>query len=164
MSKHRGVDLALVPAARLAGGAFAVWLQTPEASRRSVDCGRDALYHALVMDTLAAYDSYASRRLRPGESADVYLADLRRLATLYGRVPGRALACAFIAGLPDTVRGAIRAGTRAEALQLTDILGTRAEALQLADILGTRAEEFDFRAYADFMAAYARFSIYFNLP
>ena len=122
LSKHHEVDLALVLPARLTGGAFAVWMQMPEANRRSVDCVRDALYDAFAMDPLAAYDAYASRRLQPNESADVYLADLRRLATLYGGVPDRALACAFIAGLPDTVRSAIRAGTRAEALDLASIL------------------------------------------
>ena len=128
LSKHHGVNLALVLPARLTGGAFAVWLQMSEESRRSVDSVRDALYDAFAMDPLAAYDAYASRRLQPGESADVYLADLRRLATLYGGVSEKALACAFIAGLPDTVRSAIRAGTRAEALDLASIL-TRARAV-----------------------------------
>ena len=122
LCQHHGVDLALVLPARLTGGAFAVWLQMPEDRRRSAEAVRDALYSAFAMDQLAAYDAYSSRRLQPGESADVYLADLRRLATLYGGVPDRALACAFIAGLPDTVRSTIRAGTRAEALDLASIL------------------------------------------
>ena len=127
LAKHHEADLALVLPARLTGGAFAVWLQMPEEKRRSVDEVRDALYSAFAMDQLAAYDAYISRRLQPDESADVYLADLRRLATLYGGVPDRALACAFIAGLPDTVRSTIRAGTRAEALDLPGILArTRA--------------------------------------
>ena len=122
LSKHHGVDLALVLPARLTGGAFAVWLQIPEEDRHSTDTVRDALYNAFAMDPLAAYDAYSTRRLQPGESADVYLSDLRRLAALYGGVPDRALACAFISGLPDAVRGTIRAGTRAEALNLSSIL------------------------------------------
>ena len=122
LCKHHGVDLTLVLPARLTSGAFAVWLQMPEDRRRSAEAVRDALYDAFAMDALAAYDAYASRRLQPGESVDVYLADLRRLATLYGGVPDRALACAFIAGLPDAVRSTIRAGTRAEALELASIL------------------------------------------
>ena len=122
LCKHHGVDLTLVLPARLTGGAFSVWLQMPEDCRRSAEAMRDALYDAFAMDSLAAYDAYASRRLQPGESVDVYLADLRRLATLYGGVPDRALACAFIAGLPDSVRSTIRAGTRAEALELASIL------------------------------------------
>lgn len=127
LCKHNGVDLAAVLPARLTGGAFAVWLQIPEEKRCTVVAVRDALYDAFAMDPLAAYDAYASRRLQPGESVDVYLADLRRLATLYGGVPDRALACAFIAGLPDNVRSTIRAGTRAEALDLPSIIArTRA--------------------------------------
>ena len=122
LCRHHGVDLALVLPARLTGGAFAVWLQMPEDRRRSAQAVRDALYEAFAMDSLAAYDAYVSRRLRSDESVDVYLADLRRLATLYGGVPDRALACAFIAGLPDTVRSTIRAGTRAESLELASIV------------------------------------------
>ena len=122
LCRHHGVDLTLMLPARLTGGAFAVWLQMPEDRRRSAEAVRDALYSAFAMDSLAAYDAYASRRLQPGESVDVYLADLRRLATLYGGVPDRALACAFIAGLPDSVRSTIRAGTRAESLELASIV------------------------------------------
>ena len=98
--------------ARLTGGAFAVRLQIPEDSRRSAEDVRDALYDAFAMDQLAAHDAYATR----------YLSDLRRLATLYGGVPDRTLACAFIAGLPDTIRSTMRAATRAEALDLASIL------------------------------------------
>ncbi|KAF0298787.1 Transcription factor collier [Amphibalanus amphitrite] len=43
LSKHHGVNLALVLPARLTGGAFAVWLQMPEENRRSVDSVKDAL-------------------------------------------------------------------------------------------------------------------------
>ncbi|XP_037082439.1 uncharacterized protein LOC119103095 [Pollicipes pollicipes] len=41
--QHHGVDLTGVLPARLTGGAFAVWLQMPEASRDSADAVRDAL-------------------------------------------------------------------------------------------------------------------------
>ena len=127
LCQHHGVDLAVVLPARLTGGAFAVWLQLPEGNRRSKDDVREALYSAFAMDPLAAYDAFRSRRLQAGESADVYLADLRRLASLYGGVPDRALACAFIAGLPDNIRSTIRAGTRAESLDLNStLLRTRA--------------------------------------
>lgn len=122
LCRHYGADLAAVLPARLTGGAFAVWEQLPEERRDSVGSVRDALYSAFAMDALTAYDAYASRRLQPGESADVYLADLRRLATLFGGVPDKALSCAFIAGLPDTVRKTIRAGTRAEDLDLASVL------------------------------------------
>lgn len=122
LCRHRGADLPAILPARLTGGAFAVWLQLPEDARRSTVQVRHALYDAFAMDQLAAYDAYAARKLRPGEPVDVYLADLRRLASLYGGVPEAALTCAFIAGLPTSVRTTIRAGTRAEALTLDGVL------------------------------------------
>lgn len=128
LCQHHGLDITAVLPARLTGGAFAVWLQLPEGSRHSRDAVREALFGAFAMDPLAAYDAFTSRRLQAGESADVYLADLRRLASLYGGVPDRALACAFIAGLPEAVRHTIRAGTRAESLDLASIV-TRTRAV-----------------------------------
>ena len=107
---------------RLTGGAFAVWAQLPSDRRTSLNEVRSALFAAFALDQYAAYEAFSARRLRAGESADVYLADLRRLATLFGGIPERALACAFIAGLPDSVRQTIRAGSRAESLNLADVL------------------------------------------
>ena len=43
---------------------------------------------------------------------DVYLADLRRLAELFGGLPDRALCFAFVNGLPDAARQVIRAPRR----------------------------------------------------
>lgn len=124
----RGVAAETVIPLRLAGGAFHVWSQLPAASRCSLEAVRDALYAAFALDQYAAYEMFAARRLMPGESADVFLADLRRLAALFGGVPERALACAFVAGLPDTVRQTIRAGSKAEGLDLSTVL-TRARAV-----------------------------------
>ena len=45
-----------------------------------------------------------------------------RLSVLFGGVPDRALVCAFVAGLPDSVRQVIRARSRAESLSLDDVL------------------------------------------
>ena len=119
---HRGVDLRSVLPLRLTGGAFAVWSQLPVASRNSLEDVKKALYAAFALDEHAAYDSFTSRRLQPGESVDVFLADLRRLAALFGGVPDRALACAFISGLPEATRQTIRAGSRAEALDLASVV------------------------------------------
>ena len=124
----RGVAPETVIPLRLAGGAFHVWSQMPAPSRCSLAAVREALYAAFALDDHAAYETFAARRLMPGESADVFLADLRRLATLFGGVPDRALACAFVAGLPDSVRQTIRAGCRADGLDLASLL-TRARAV-----------------------------------
>lgn len=123
----KGVAAEAIIPLRLAGGAFHVWAQLPAADRCSLEAVRSTLYSAFALDQYAAYETFAARRLLPGEAADVFLADLRRLATLFGGLPDRALACAFVAGLPDTVRQTIRAGSKAEGLDLTTILArTRA--------------------------------------
>ena len=72
---------------------------------------KKTLLAASTADPYEAYDQLISRRLRPGESPDVYLADLRRLATLFGSINEKALACTFILGLPEEVRQLLRAGS-----------------------------------------------------
>lgn len=124
----RGVALESVLPLRLTGGAFAVWSQLPTDSRGSLTAVRGALYAAFALDQYAAYEAFITRRLQPSESADVFLADLRRLSTLFGGMSERALVCAFVAGLPDNVRHTIRAGSRAEGLDLDSVL-TRARAV-----------------------------------
>lgn len=107
---------------RLTGGAFAVWAQLPMDKRTSLEQVRTTLFAAFAMDQYAAYETFSQRQLKVGESVDVYLADLRRLARLFGGIPERALACAFITGLPDSVRQTIRSGSKAEDLTLADVL------------------------------------------
>ena len=124
----KGVAAAAVIPLRLAGGAFHVWSQLSETDRCSLEVVRGALYSAFALDQYAAYETFAARRLMPGEAADVFLADLRRLAALFGGLTERALACAFVAGLPSAVRQTIRAGSKAEGLDLTTILA-RARAI-----------------------------------
>ena len=118
----RGVALESVLPLRLTGGAFAVWSQLPAASRCSLTDVKEALYAAFALDQYAAYEAFTARRLQASESVDVFLADLRRLSTLFGGVSDRTLACALVAGLPDDIRRAIRAGSRAEGLDLNSVL------------------------------------------
>ena len=138
LCEHRGADLSAVLPLRLTGGAFSVWAQLPTADRGSLAAVKAALFAAFAPDGFAAYDSFISRRLQPGESADVYLADLRRLSELVGGVPDRVLTCAFVTGLPDAVRQVIRAGSRAEALDLPSVVA-RARAVLSDDRVGAAA-------------------------
>ncbi|KRZ96901.1 hypothetical protein T08_14245 [Trichinella sp. T8] len=89
---------------------------------------KEALLAAFAADPFVAYDQFVSRKLGPDESPDVFLAELRRLATLFGGVSEKALACAFVAGLPENVRQLLRAGSRMEDFGLSQIL-TRARAI-----------------------------------
>ena len=87
-----------------------------------MDAVKDALFTAFAMDDYAAHTAFVTRRLLPGESVDVYLASLRRYATLFGSVTDRQLAAAFVNGLPADVSGAVRASARAEKLTLAGTL------------------------------------------
>lgn len=122
LCEFRGVALETVLPLRLTGGAFAAWSQLPADSRSSLTAVKGALYAAFALDQYAAYEAFTARRLQPSESADVFLADLRRLSALFGGIPERALVCAFVAGLPEDVRRTIRAGSRAEELSLVSIV------------------------------------------
>ena len=62
---------------------------------------------------------------------------MRRLAVPFGGLSDKMLACAFVAGLPDTVKQLLRAGSRMEELPIDQIL-MRARAV-LADDVGVAA-------------------------
>ena len=115
-------DLVIVIPLRLRGGASAVYRQLSEEDRRKADKVKAALRRAFAVDKYAAYELFSARRLRPGESVDVYLAELQRLSTLFGGLSEEGLGCAFVAGLPDSVKQMLRAGARMESLTLSEIV------------------------------------------
>ena len=121
---------------RLTGGAFAVYQQLPDADKQDIGKITKALRIAFAVDSFTAYEQFVGRRLQHGETVDVFLAELRRLA-----VPFKMLACAFVAGLPDTVKDTVkqllRAGSRMDELPIDQIL-MRARAV-LADDVGVAA-------------------------
>lgn len=122
---------------RLTGGAFNVYQQLSAAEKRDADRIKEVLCTAFAADKFTAYDQFVSRKLRAGESVDVFLSDLRRLALLFGGMSETGLICAFVAGLPEGARHTLRAGSRVESLTLSEALG-RARAL-LADEGGAAA-------------------------
>lgn len=91
-----GVAVETVLPSRLSGGAFTVWAQLPTGSQSPLETMRNVLHAAFALDEHAAGEAFSARRLQPGESADVYLADL------LGGVPDRPLGYTFVAGLPDS--------------------------------------------------------------
>lgn len=80
MCQLRGVAFETILPLRFTGGAFAVWSQLPATSRCSLKAVHDALYAAFSLDQYAADEAFIARQLQPGDSANVFLADLRRLA------------------------------------------------------------------------------------
>lgn len=122
--KLRGVteELHEVIPLRLTGGAFAVFQQLPEGDKKNVAKIKAALKAAFAHDPFVAYDRFINRKLLPFESADVYLAELRRHSSLFGGISDTGLGCAFVAGLPEDVRQILRAGCRVESLSLDQLL------------------------------------------
>lgn len=119
----RGVtDLHNIVPLRLTGGAFSVYQQLKSTDKGNYDKIKSALTSAFAVDKFIAYEQFVGRRLRSEESVDVYLADLRRLAVLFGGIPDAGLSCAFVAGLPDSARHILRAGTRLEDMDISQIV------------------------------------------
>lgn len=117
---------------RLSGGAFAVYQQLSPSDKKDVNAVKDALITSFAPDRFSAYEKFISRRLQPGESVDVLLADLRKLAASFGGMPEKALSCAFVTALPEHVRQLLRAGSRMDSLSLTQLLA-RARAILVDD-------------------------------
>ena len=113
---------------RLTGGAFNVYKQLSEAKKKSPDAIKAALQSSFGPDRFVAYEQFIDRRLRPGEAADVLVADLRKLSASFGGLPDEALGCAFVAALPENVRQLLRAGSRMDSLDLEGLLA-RAKAI-----------------------------------
>ena len=131
---HSIAHLESVIPLRLTGGAFAIYQQLPDADKRDSEKIAKALRTAFAVDSFTAYEQFVGRRLQPGFTVDVFLAELRRLAVPFGGLSDTMLACAFVAGLPDTVRQLLRPGSRMDELPFVHIL-TRARAL-LTDEVG----------------------------
>lgn len=142
--KIRGVsDVASVIPLRLSGGAFAVYLQVDEADQKKIEKIKEALLAAFAVDPYEAYEQFVSRKLQANESPNVFLAELR-LASLFGGMSEKGLTCAFVAGLPESVRQLLRAGSRMESLDLSQIL-TRGRAV-IRDNISSGVQEVCFGA------------------
>ena len=123
---------------RLSGGAYAVYQQLSEEKRADFASIKDVLYTAFALSPVMAYKQFTARRLRPGETVDVYLAELSKLATQFGGMTERDLVCAFIAGLPEHAENLLQATTRVEDLPISEILA-RTRALLKDSLAGTES-------------------------
>ena len=101
---------------RLSGGAYAVYQQLSEEKRTDFACIKDILYTEFALSPVTAYKQFAARRLRPGETVDIFLVELHKLATQFGGMTERGLICAFIAGLPEHAENLLLATTRVDDL------------------------------------------------
>lgn len=107
----------------LSGGAYAVYQAIPIGDKNDYATVKSCLLKAFSADPFNAYEQFLSRRLLPGESVDVYLADLKRLAGLVdSTVSDHWLKCAFISGLPDNARSQLRAACSVDSMSLNGVL------------------------------------------
>ena len=123
---------------RLSGGAYAVYQQLSEKKRVDFACIKDVLYTAFALSPVTAYKQFAARHLHPGETVDIYLAELHKLATQFGGMTERGLVCAFIAGLPEHAENLLQATTRVDNLPISEILA-RARAILKDSLTGTES-------------------------
>ena len=107
---------------RLKGGALSVYRQLTADDKKDPTKIKSALKRAFAPDKFAAYEQFADRRLRPGESVDIFLAELEQLASLFGGMSQEGICCAFVTGLPDTVKRVLKAGARVDSLPLNELV------------------------------------------
>lgn len=125
---------------RLSGGAFAVYQQLSPSDKKDVGALKAALITSFGLDSFSAYEKFVSRRLKSGESVDILLADLRKLAASFGGLPDKALVCAFVAALPENVRQLLRAGSRMDSLDLQQLLGRARAVMADDDVIACAAQ------------------------
>ena len=116
-------ELHLVLPLFLTGGAFAVYKSIGEASKKDYDKVKGALRLAFSSDPIAAYEELQLRHLQPGESVDVYVSDLNRLAHLVDpTLSATYIKCAFICGLPSDVKKQLKAACNLAEMNLADVI------------------------------------------
>ena len=88
-------QLVVIPL-RLRGGASAVYGQLTSDDRKDLDKVKGALKRAFAANKFAAFEAFIERRLREGESVDVFLAHLQQLSSLFGGLSDEGLACPIL--------------------------------------------------------------------
>ena len=73
------------------------------------------------MDSFSAFEAFVARRYLPGESIDVYLSDLGRLAEL-NRTVEDFVKTAFVSGLPAEMRTQLKAASALETMSLPKVV------------------------------------------
>ena len=107
----------------LSGGAFAVYQGLDKAVKDDYDLVKHALTSAFSMNQLKAYEVFMNRRLAMAESVDVYVADLKRIASLVsGTKDEDWIKCAFVCGLPDEVKSQLQAACSLAKMALHEVV------------------------------------------
>ena len=105
----------------LDGAAFAIYDQLSDKDKDDAAKIEAALTSAFAQDSFGAYDVFRQRSWQPGESVDVYLADLWRLARLAKIESEELVRCAFICGLPPEVSAQLRVTANISSTELSTV-------------------------------------------
>ena len=81
-----------------------------------------ALYMAFAFNSIVAYKQFEACHLHLGETVDVYLAKLYKLAVQFGDITKRSLICTFIAGFPEQAKELLRDSSQIDELFILQIL------------------------------------------
>ena len=106
--------------------------QLAEIDKENFNRIKHALLKACAVDAYTAYEHFVTRKLKHGEAVGVYLAELKRLSALFGGMPDKAIAYAFVAGPPEEVRRMLRSSSRMGDFTTTQILA-RARAIMIEE-------------------------------
>ena len=114
----------------LRGDAFAVFANLPADKRARYEAISEALTTAFGMDEHVAFQELVTRRWREGEPVDVFVADLRRLASLAG-VQERVVRMVLLNGLLGQVGMQIKTTPGIKTMTMDQVV-TLARALMAA--------------------------------
>jgi len=133
-------DLSAVLPLFLDGAAFAVYEQLEEEAQGDASKIEAALVTAFGTDAFQAYEEFRARVRQPGEPVDVFLSDLRRLASLAGVNSDALLRSAFVVGLPRMVSTQLRATPGIGKMALSEVVSL-ARALMVELLREEKASE-----------------------
>lgn len=107
----------------LSGGAFAVYDGLSDDVKRNYAALSRSLQQAFSANCFQAYEQFITRRLLPGESVDVYVSDLKRLAKLVDPfVSDDWLKSAMVHGLPPEVQHQLKAACCLQDIELPTVI------------------------------------------
>ena len=114
--------------------AFAVYEQLKDEDKAAFEKIEQALLDAFAASPFRAYAEFKTLTCGDGESADVFLTELRRLAVLARIADEKLIRCAFVTGMPPMVSAQLQATPKILDMPLDDVvIITRALLTQHAD-------------------------------
>jgi len=110
----------------LSGGAFLVYQGLSDKAKSDYSQLKQALLEAFSIDAYSAYDEMKCRCLKPNESVDVYLADIKRLAKIIDpAVSDKFLEVIFLSGLPEPIKKQLKASSVDGEWELADYVARK---------------------------------------